>query len=1318
MEKYFGSSIGSKLYIRNLEVESDIKTITPDVSLFGVNILSSNPLINLKIPSLKVKILDQINLLLKEGELCLVLGRPKQSNTELLRKIVEHSTTNNDTVFRTEIESFNQLIFNGEDDLHFPHLSVKQTLDLAIGCKLDDHFTQESKDQLISELLETFHLSHSLNTKIGDGEVVRGVSGGERRRVSIIEALLANGSITCLDNSTRGLDSTTALNYLISLKNMADHFNKTFICTLYQGSQSIFEQFDKVLVLYNGKQIYFGPSKDVESYFAKLGYVKRNTRQTTMELIDLILDDAIPFSHKVDIVDCRMSNIPKEAHEFHERWICSEEFNMLTTEIDEGIKEASIKGTIKKSRATYQVGIVKQFTSCFKRTFANNMNNYLYYVIQTTSFMFLAVCIGTLFLRLKMNTLGSFARGSVMYFCLLMYCFIAVSEVQKNFGNALIINKQAKNYLFYRPSIESLADILAEIPFKLIGMFFFIIIFYFTVGLKSSAGGFFGFWLFLFIGTLSINQLFHMISRLSGTVAIANSISGLVLLWLAMYASYVVQLNKMKVWFKYWLAYTNPLMYAFESMITLELNGQIMDCNNIIPSGSFYDSVATSNKICAWEGATLGNDFVRGEAYLSSSFGYSFSHVWRNLGILIGFFIGFVVFELIGSEVQSSYQVNGPAKLIAQTIKKGKIVSKSAAYDDDMEKKFHIYEEKDDDPIDCRAVHMWSDLSYTLDNGVTLIDKVNGFIKQGEFIALMGASGAGKTTLLNTISKRFKQGKISNGSVSIDIDTIAYVEQQELLIDQLTIKELLTIHLKVKSFENDDPYIERILELLGLKSYENFRIVGLNLELRKRVSLGIELVSKPQVLFVDEITSGMDNISAYNIIKCLKDLCNNAGISILCTIHQPSPTLIEQFDKILLLKKGRQTYFGPVDGILSYFENSKDEYGNDSVDVRPCGENENIADYIIDLMNEDIDWYSRWINSNEYKSMIEILTKTDSTVKSYQTNIPLNQSTKRAIYLRQLILILKRTYLEQTRNENYILSKLLLFIVSGLFVGFSFWKVDHSVKSLQSSMFAIFMILCVSSPLMHQIQDRCNFAKILYEQRESRLYHWSILPLCQLIVEIPLSILGATLSFLTFYFTWDINSNSNRTGLFYLTYAIMFQLYYVSFSIGVLYISPSLMLAGIFDSLLFSFLVVFCGAMQPFALIPSFWKYTVYYESPFTYFLQNLMSILFDGRAVICDNDEYALLSPQMGLNCGDYMKSYIADKGGYLKSATQIAFCTYCSYASGEEFTRQINMKYSQVWRNFGIFWIYVVFNVIAMLIGYYVTLKFKFKRGSFAAE
>ena len=187
-----------------------------------------------------------------------------------------------------------QIAYNADDESHFPNLQVGRTLDFALanttpartGRLTSDHeynhsqgqsnekgavpSAKEADSKAKEDLLRIFGLSHTADTKVGDA-LVRGVSGGERKRVSLAEVLARRASILLWDKSTRGLDASTALEYTKIMRILADVEKKAIAVTLYQAGNAIYDQFDKVLVITEGECIYYGPREQAKGYFESLG---------------------------------------------------------------------------------------------------------------------------------------------------------------------------------------------------------------------------------------------------------------------------------------------------------------------------------------------------------------------------------------------------------------------------------------------------------------------------------------------------------------------------------------------------------------------------------------------------------------------------------------------------------------------------------------------------------------------------------------------------------------------------------------------------------------------------------------------------------------------------------------------------------------------------------------------------------------------------------------------------------------------------------------------------------------------------------------
>ena len=243
-------------------------------------------------------ILKDLRGVVKPGEMVLVLGRPGSGCTTFLKVIANQrfGYTSIDGEVRYgpyDAKSFGaryrgEAVYNGEDDIHNPTLTVGQTLGFALDVKTpgkrpNGMSKKEFKDKVIDLLLKMFNIEHTINTVVGN-PFMRGVSGGERKRVSIAEMMVTSACICAWDNTTRGLDASTALDYAKSIRIMTNIYKTTTFVSLYQASENIYSQFDKVIVIDEGRQVFFGKASEARAYFEGLGF-KEKPRQTTPDYL-------------------------------------------------------------------------------------------------------------------------------------------------------------------------------------------------------------------------------------------------------------------------------------------------------------------------------------------------------------------------------------------------------------------------------------------------------------------------------------------------------------------------------------------------------------------------------------------------------------------------------------------------------------------------------------------------------------------------------------------------------------------------------------------------------------------------------------------------------------------------------------------------------------------------------------------------------------------------------------------------------------------------------------------------------------------------
>lgn len=1328
--------------------------------------VSQSPIDLSKMPK-KRKIVKNVTGFAAPGTMTIVLGRPGSGCSSLLKVLAAQTKTYlgiEGEIYYSGIpgekmfkEHRQELIYNPELDVHFPYLTVEETMNFAIGCKTPsiriDNISRREYQTTIKDLyLTLFGLKSVEKSLVGD-DFVRGISGGQRKRVSIAEAMVTNGTVYCFDNATRGLDSSTALDFIEALRTSTNVTQTTTLVTIYQASESIYNLFDCVTVLYLGRQIYFGPIEKASKYFEDMGFI-RGPSDTTPEFLTGVTD---PLARKSK----PGANVPETPDEFEHIWQSSQEYKDLLKLIQTKVSNASADDTsetfksvskMEKQKYTllqspYTINFHEQLKHCCTRRARNIINDKSYTVILVASAVIQSLIIGSMFYNTSSSTIGAFSRGGVIFFSTMYFCIMCLSETSALFSDKPILNKQY-GYSMYRPSAELLAKQIVSFPVRLLGVICFSLIIYFLSNMKQEPGAFFTYFLFVNMVVVAVNALFTLLASFMPTLALANAINGVAMLACVMYSSYMIQRPSMHWWFK-WYSYVNPVLYAFGSMITTEFHGTDMPCSpsELIPSGPSYENITSANQVCAFVGAAetrqlTGSNDVNGDIYVKLAFQYSFSECWRNLGILFGFIVGYLVINCILVEVYNPIVAssdkltfvkgaNVPQSLFdavtdkSEDLEMGSKEKTPEEVNDGIDTSKRTNADANDELLGSSDIFMWRNLTHKIiydGHERKLLDNIQGYVPPGTITALIGESGAGKTTLLNALSRRSDFGVIT-GDLLINgkpIDSsferrTGYVQQQDLHISELTVRESLIFSARLRRpytvpDEDKIEYVDKIIEILNMEEYADCIAgdagYGLNVEQRKKLSIATELVAKPTLLlFLDEPTSGLDSQSSWSIVQVMKELAK-AGQAILCTIHQPSASLFEQFDRLLLLRVGGQTtYFGEIGEqaktVINYFE---------SQGASRC-EQDNPAEYLLEVLkttppNGQENWGAVWNESAECakvtKEINELIERTSVLPASDNSDLTNKYATP---YYYQLELVCYRTALQFYRSLPYIISKFGLFLIGGLVTGFTFWNSDNSIVGMQNVMFACFQAVLVSNPLTLQIQGRAIGSRELFEVRESKsnTFHWSCLMIAQYLNELPYSVCFSTIYFICWYFPIQLDNSPKIAGFWWFSYCIFYQLYYTSLSLGIVYASPDLPSANVIMSLLFNFTIAFTGVCQSPYLMPKFWKF-MWRVSPLTYFLNNLLSLVLHDRIVECSEYEYNYVDPPGGLTCGEYLTNYFESHTGYVANPSDSTDCAVCQYRVGDEFLATVGMSYNDCWRNVGLFCVYIIFNAFAMVLMYYL--------------
>ncbi|KAH9927901.1 P-loop containing nucleoside triphosphate hydrolase protein [Epithele typhae] len=437
----------------------------------------------------------------RPGEMLLVLGRPGSGCSTLLKTLANqrqeyHSVTGDvwyDSLTPEEIEHH----YRG--DTRTPRTRM-------------DNMTREECISHITEVLETvFGLRHVKNTLVGDASI-RGVSGGEKKRVSIAEALATRSLLNCWDNSTRGLDASTALEFVQALRISTDIARQSTVVAIYQAGEQLYEVFDKVCVIYEGKQVYYGPANLARQYFIDMGYEPAN-RQTTADFLVAVTDP----NGRI-IREGYENRVPRTADEFVAHFQKSEIAGVNREDMDayhaafvgkperarhyrDSVRAEHARHAPKKS--PYIVSVPMQARALMRRRVQILRGGIAAQVIMLASFVLQAIIVGTVFLRLNNTSVTFFSRGGVIFFALLFAALSTMAEIPALFAQRPIVHRQSRAAM-YHPFVEGLALTLVD----------------------ATAGQFFIFFLFSFTNTVTMKAWFRALAAAFKSPAPATAFAG------------------------------------------------------------------------------------------------------------------------------------------------------------------------------------------------------------------------------------------------------------------------------------------------------------------------------------------------------------------------------------------------------------------------------------------------------------------------------------------------------------------------------------------------------------------------------------------------------------------------------------------------------------------------------------------------------------------------------------------------------------------------------------------------------------------------
>ncbi|CAO3694119.1 unnamed protein product [Rhizopus stolonifer] len=846
------------------------------------------------------------------------------------------------------------------------------------------------------------------------------------------------------------------------------------------------------------------------------------------------------------------------------------------------------------------------------------------------------------------------------------------------------------------------------------------------MGLNLTAGRFFTFFIVLFFTNMCMNGFFRFFGAITSSFFLATQITGVLLIAITSYTGYTIPYNKMHPWL-FWIYYINPITYAYKALLSNEMKGQIYSCEGIgnsIPYGPGYND--WNYKVCTMTGGTPGESYVRGDTYLLEALSYKPWQLWApDFVVVVAFFLFFTIMTSLSMEFVGMNKASSLTKLYLR----GKAPKTRTVEEEDERRRKQNKVTEDMDKISAGTTFSWQHINYTVPikgGSIQLLNDIGGIVKPGHLTALMGSSGAGKTTLLDVLARRKTIGKVEgniylNGEALMsDFERITgYCEQMDIHQPKSTVRESLQFSACLRQpaevpKEEKFEYVEQIIQLLEMDDIGDAQVgdvgsgFGISVEERKRLTIGLELVGKPQLLFLDEPTSGLDAQSSYNIIRFIRKLADS-GWPVLCTIHQPSAILFEHFDHLLLLVRGGRTaYHGEIGKdsrtMIDYFENNGGPQ---------CSPDANPAEYILEVVGAGTagkvtkDWAEVWQKSNEAQSLATELEEIDQKAVKNPTREAQAYATP---FSTQFRLVMSRMILAYWRTPEYNIGRFMNLMFTSLITGFTYWKLGNTSSDMLYKVFALFSTFIMAMTLIILAQPKFMTERI-YFRREyaSRYYGWLPFGMASIIVELPYIFFFAAVYMCGFYWTAGMTNTPQACGYFYITFVVL-VCWAVTLGFVIAAIAELPTMAAVINPLFISILILFCGLMQSPSAMPHFWSAWMYWLDPFHYYIEGLAVNELENVIVQCSDEDLLNFSPPPGQTCGEYAQAFLSQGTGYIANpnAVQPEQCGYCTYNSGAEFY-ETNMGWNAAnkWRNFGILIAFFIFNALFFLFMVYLKRK-----------
>ncbi|XP_019192543.1 PREDICTED: ABC transporter G family member 32 isoform X2 [Ipomoea nil] len=1208
----------------------------------------------------KLVILDSVSGIIRPSRLTLLLGPPSSGKTTLLMALAGR--------LKSDLQVTGKVTYNGhglnefvpqrtsayvnQQDWHAAEMTVRETLDLSARCqgvgfkhdmllelsrreKIGGIIPDEDLDIFIKALalegketglvveyiLKILGLEICADTLVGD-EMLKGISGGQKKRLTTGELLVGPTRVMFMDEISTGLDSSSTYQIIRYLRHSTRALDGTAIISLLQPAPETFELFDDIILLSEGQIVYQGPREDVLDFFSSMGFhcpERKNVADFLQEVVSK--KDQQQYWNVADR-PFRYTPVAKFAEAFRSYRIGKSLSEDLGIPFDRRYNHPAALSTSK-----YGVSRRELLRTSFDWQLLLMKRNSFIYVFKFIQLLLVALITMSVFFRttLHRNTIddGGLFLGA-LYFSMVIILFNGFTEVSMLVAKLPVIYKH-RDLHFYPCWAYTLPSWILSIPTSLIESGFWVAVTYYVVGYDPNIIRFFRqFLLFFFLHQMSL-ALFRLMGALGRNMIVANTFGSFAMLIVMVLGGYIISRDRIPSWW-IWGFWISPLMYAQDAASVNEFLGHS------------WDKISSNNS-----NLNLGEAVLRARSLFPQSYWY-----WIGLGALLGYTILFnslftfflayldplVKHQAIISEedVQDSNIARKDEPVIIQLREylkfSGSLARKSFKQKgmvlpfQPLSMSFSNINYYVDVPLELKQQGI-------LEDRLQLLVNVTGAFRPGVLTALVGVSGAGKTTLMDVLAGR-KTGGVIEGNIHISghpkkQETFArisgYCEQNDIHSPCLTVLEslLFSAWLRLASdvdLETQKAFVEEVMELVELTPLRGALVGlpgvdGLSTEQRKRLTIAVELVANPSIVFMDEPTSGLDARAAAIVMRTVRNIVNT-GRTIVCTIHQPSIDIFESFDELLLMKRGGELIYAGVLGpkscnLIEYFE------AIDGVPkIRP---GYNPATWMLEVTSSieearlGVDFADIYRKSNLFqynKVLVERLSRPSQDSKDLSFPTKYSKS-----YFNQFVACLWKQNLSYWRNPQYTAVRFFYTLIISLMLGTICWRfgsereTQQDIFNAMGSMYAAVLFIGITNATA--VQPVVSVERFVsYRERAAGMYSALPFAFAQVVIEFPY-VFGQTLIYSAIFYSLAAFEWSASKFLWYIFFMYFTVLYFTFYGMMTTAVTPNHNVAAIIAAPFYMLWNLFSGFMIPHKRIPIWWRW-YYWANPVAWSLYGLVA--------------------------------------------------------------------------------------------------------------